>query len=57
MPLLLLFAVSKQSLADVANSEVIAIELVRTLCGSIGLVAALPITTYLAAFLTRTSEE
>ena len=57
IPLLLLFAVSKQSLADVANSEVIAIELVRTLCGSIGLVAALPITTYLAAFLTRTSEE
>ena len=57
IPLLLLFAVSKQSLADVANSEVIAIELVRTLCGSIGLVAALPITTYLAAFLTRISEE
>lgn len=53
IPLLLLFAVSEQSLTDVANSEVIAIELVRTLCGSIGLVAALPITTYLAAFLAR----
>ena len=51
IPLLLLFAVSEQSLADVANSELIAIELVRTLCGSIGLVAALPITTYLAALL------
>ncbi len=56
IPLLLLFAVSEQSLADVANSELIAIELVRTLCGSIGLVAALPITTYLAAFLVRTDQ-
>ena len=51
IPLLLLFAVSDQSLADVANSELIAIEIVRTLCGSIGLVAALPLTTYLAALL------
>ena len=49
MPLLLLFAVSVQSLEMVANSELIAIEIVRTLCGSIGLVAAVPITTALAA--------
>ena len=56
IPLLLLFAVSEQSLGDVANSELIAIELVRTLCGSIGLVAALPITTYLAALLMRSDK-
>ena len=49
IPLLLLFAVSNQSLAMVANSELIAVEMVRTLCGSIGLVAAVPITTMLAA--------
>ena len=49
IPLLLLFAVSNQSLAMVANSEIIAVEMVRTLCGSIGLVAAVPITTVLAA--------
>lgn len=53
MPLLLLFAVSDQSLAEVANSEVIAVEIVRTLCGSIGLVAAVPITTALAAAVLR----
>jgi uncharacterized membrane protein len=53
MPLLLLFAVSDQALSDVANSEVIAIEIVRTLCGSIGLVAAVPITTALAASVLR----
>jgi len=49
MPLLVLFVLSKQSLASVANGEVVAIELVRTLVGSIGLVASVPITTWLAA--------
>ncbi len=53
MPLLLLFAVSDQPLAMVANSELIAVEIVRTLCGSIGLVAAVPITTALAAAVLR----
>lgn len=49
MPILLGFAISNQSLADVANSEIVAVEIVRTLCGSMGLVAAVPITTVLAA--------
>jgi uncharacterized membrane protein len=53
MPLLLLFAVSDQSLEMVANSELIAVEIVRTLCGSIGLVAAVPLTTALAAVVLR----
>lgn len=53
MPLILLFAVSNQSLGMVANSELIAVEIVRTLCGSIGLVAAVPITTALAAAVLR----
>lgn len=55
MPLLLLFSLSGLSLADVANSEVVAVEIVRTLVGSIGLVLAVPLTTYLAAAMaTRT---
>jgi uncharacterized membrane protein len=49
MPLLLLFAATNQSLAHVANSELVAVEIFRTLCGSIGLVAAVPVTTGLAA--------
>lgn len=49
IPLLLLFALSQQSLGVVANSEVVAVEIVRTLVGSIGLVAAVPITTWMAA--------
>ncbi len=53
MPLLLLFAVSDQSWGMVANSELIAVEIARTLCGSMGLVAAVPLTTALAAALGR----
>ena len=49
MPLLVLFVLSNQSLASVANSEVVATEIVRTLVGSIGLVASVPITTWLAS--------
>jgi uncharacterized membrane protein len=49
LPLLLLFVLSAQSLGTVANSEVVASEIVRTLVGSIGLVAAVPVTTWLAS--------
>lgn len=48
MPLLVLFVLSEQSLGSIVNGEVIATELVRTLVGSIGLVAAVPLTTWLA---------
>jgi uncharacterized membrane protein len=51
LPVLLLFSVSDQSLANVANTEVVAVEIVRTLCGSIGLVAAVPLTTAMAALV------
>ena len=51
IPLLMLFVVSDQSLVMVANSEMVAVVIVRTLCGSIGLVAAVPITTTLAALV------
>lgn len=57
LPLVLLFAISNQSLAMVANSELIAVEIVRTLCGSVGLVAAVPITTALAAAVLRPRTE
>jgi uncharacterized membrane protein len=56
MPLLLLFSLSGLSLSDVANSEVVAVEIVRTLVGSIGLVLAVPMTTYLAAAISTRSE-
>jgi uncharacterized membrane protein len=49
MPVLLLLILSQQSLVTVASGEVIATEVIRTLVGSIGLVAAVPVTTWLAA--------
>ncbi|WKZ82850.1 MAG: YibE/F family protein [Acidimicrobiia bacterium] len=49
MPLLLFFVLADQSVGSVLNSEMVAVEVVRTLVGSIGLVAAVPITTWLAA--------
>lgn len=51
LPLLLLFVEARQPLGRVVTSEVVATEVVRTLVGSIGLVAAVPITTLLAARL------
>jgi uncharacterized membrane protein len=50
LPLLLLFILTDQSPAFVAKREVVATEIVRTLVGSIGLVASVPLTTWLAAY-------
>lgn len=49
MPLLILFSLSGMRMGFVVSSEVVAVEIVRTLVGSIGLVAAVPLTTFLAA--------
>jgi uncharacterized membrane protein len=57
LPLLVLFTTSGDSLGTVATSEVVAVEIVRSLCGSIGLIAAVPLTTVLAAALTRRATE
>jgi len=57
LPLLVLFTTSGDSLGTVATSEVVAVEIVRSLCGSIGLIAAVPLTTVLAAALTRRGTE
>lgn len=51
LPLLILFTLSNRSLGDVLTTEIIAEELVRTFVGSIGLVAAVPITTGLTALV------
>jgi YibE/F-like protein len=52
LPLLMLFTLSSQSLGTVANGEVVAVEIVATLVGSIGLVAAVPVSTALAVLVT-----
>jgi len=51
MPLLLLFSVHQEpfiSFHQIINNEMIAIEIVRTLVGSIGLILAMPLATFMA---------
>ncbi|WP_329300611.1 YibE/F family protein [Streptomyces sp. NBC_00659] len=57
LPLLLLFSIAQSSVGTVANSELVAEEIVRTLVGSIGLVAAVPVTTALAALVVAADRE
>jgi uncharacterized membrane protein len=58
LPLLLLFSVAQRGLDDVLTTQVIATEVVRTLVGSIGLVASVPVTTAIAvAVATRSRPE
>jgi len=51
LPLIVLFAAGRQDPFLTASSEVVAVEVVRALAGSIGIVAAVPLTTAIAAFL------
>jgi uncharacterized membrane protein len=49
LPLLIVFSLANRPLGAVLTGEIVAEEIVRTLVGSIGLVASVPITTALAA--------
>lgn len=56
LPLLLFFRQADRTLTEVLTGELIATEVIRTLVGGIGLAAAVPITTLLAALVaSRTS--
>ena len=48
MPLLILFVLSDPPAGTVANGEIVATEIVRTLVGSLGLIASVQLTTWLA---------
>lgn len=52
LPLVVLFAASRQPTNLILNGELVAIEIVRTLVGSLGIVAAVPFTTLIAVWLT-----
>jgi uncharacterized membrane protein len=56
LPVLLIFNLSGTSFSDAVNNEAVATQVVATLVGSIGLIAAVPVTTAIAALLaTRTA--
>ena len=51
LPLIVLFAAGRQDPLLIASSEIVAVEVVRALVGSIGIVAAVPLTTAFAVLL------
>jgi uncharacterized membrane protein len=53
LPILLVFSVGQVGFGNAINSEAVATEVVAMLVGSIGLIAAVPITTALAALAAR----
>jgi uncharacterized membrane protein len=58
LPLLLLFTgTDGQSLGQIVNQQIFATEIVRTMVGSIGLVLAVPITTFLAIAILMPKEK
>jgi uncharacterized membrane protein len=57
LPLLILFVTGPVGLEEVVTGQLVAVEVVRTLVGSLGLIAAVPLTTVLAAALVRGEPE
>ena len=53
LPLLVLFAAGRQEPLLVASGEAVAVEIVRSLVGGIGIVAAVPFTTAIATLVVR----
>ena len=57
LPLLLLFYQSPHPFSEMINYEIVSEEIVRALVGSIGLILAVPITTFLAAETIKRKEK
>jgi uncharacterized membrane protein len=57
LPLMLLLAAGDQSPLAIVSDEAVAVEILRALVGSIGIVAAVPLTTLISAFLVTRQPE
>jgi len=55
LPMFLLFSISGAQVSYLLNLEYIAEEVVRTMVGSLGLIAAVPLTTYLSCLVAKRS--
>jgi uncharacterized membrane protein len=53
LPLLVLIVAANRPMGQILTSQIIATEIARSVVGTIGLIAAVPITTWLAAILVR----
>ncbi len=57
LPMLLVFSMSKGNFSYLVNFSFVAEEVVRTLVGSLGLIAAVPITTIIAAYFAMNDDK
>lgn len=57
LPLLLLFSTSDASVGFIINRELFATEIVRTIIGSIGLILAVPLTTFVALYIVKSESK
>ncbi|WP_066504657.1 YibE/F family protein [Abyssisolibacter fermentans] len=51
LPLLLIFIMSKTPFLNALNTELLAVEVIRALCGSIGLILTIPLTALIATYV------
>ena len=51
MPLLIIYITSETSFLQAVNTETLAVEIIRSLCGSIGLIVTIPLTCFFATYL------
>lgn len=56
LPLLIIFVSGSHSFSEIINYEIVADEVVRTMVGSIGLIMAVPITTFIATMVVSSSK-
>jgi len=56
LPLLLLFALGKSDLSYLINVEFVSEEIVRALVGSIGLISAVPISSFISAYAAKNAQ-
>lgn len=57
LPLAILVSVSEQSLGAISNSEIVAVEITRAIVGTLGIIAAVPLTTWFATLWPASSDE
>lgn len=57
LPLLLLFALGKSDLSYLINVEFVSAEIVRALVGSIGLILAVPISSFISAYAAKNASQ
>lgn len=57
MPLLLIFYFMKMPLPQLLNMEAISMEIIRSICGSIGLILTIPLTAYIATLMCARSQK